>query len=286
MSFVPDSVITEVQRDYVFCGGSSVQYSHYSQVLHCVMHFTLFKPGTAHFVNAPLLWYLADKHQNDQHIVTHVHAMRKAQELNIALISPDVSPRFDIDEPEGDLPNPGWGASWYLDVPTPEHAHYRMFTYLTEELQQVLRDNSMGLDLSRQSVMGHGMGGHGALLLGLKTNLFGSISAFGPYMNPSVDWRPTLANWLVSEEDWQANDTLKVLEAQTNPPPILLDFGGRPREGHVCGLEALKEFLVNHPDVQLQLNVRDAHDSGIYLVNSFVEEHLDFHAGHLNSVSS
>lgn len=75
------------------------------------------------------------------------------------------------------------------------------------------------------SIMGHSMGGHGALVLGLRNpQLYQSISAFSPICNPSnVPWgEKAFSGYLGdNEEDWKqydATELAKVFPALSMQP--------------------------------------------------------------------
>ena len=99
------------------------------------------------------------------------------------------------------------GAVFYLDATHPKWStHYKMYTYLTAELPSLLRSvEGLPLDVIRQSICGHSMGGHGAIALYLRTIIassgttdttdttttttttttYRSASAFAPVLNPT-----------------------------------------------------------------------------------------------------
>jgi S-formylglutathione hydrolase len=64
-----------------------------------------------------------------------------------------------------------------------------MYSYITKELMAILEADPK-LDEKTMSILGHSMGGHGALTIGLKhSGKFKSISAFSPICHPSeVPW--------------------------------------------------------------------------------------------------
>lgn len=65
----------------------------------------------------------------------------------------------------------------------------RRHSYITKELPALLRDDSAfsSLNTDCASIMGHSMGGHGALTIGLKNpEAYRSISALAPMCNVSV----------------------------------------------------------------------------------------------------
>ena len=87
-----------------------------------------------------------------------------------------------------------------------------METYVTRELQEVIGAN-FAADMTRQGILGHSMGGHGALTLHLKNqNLYKSVSAFAPISAPiSCPWgKKALTGYLGDDrESWRRYDGLR-----------------------------------------------------------------------------
>lgn len=72
---------------------------------------------------------------------------------------------------EDDAYDFGTGAGFYVNATKePYNKGYNMYSYITDELPQALFSHFKQLDSSRMSVMGHSMGGHGALTLVWKAN--------------------------------------------------------------------------------------------------------------------
>ncbi|WP_166802479.1 alpha/beta hydrolase-fold protein, partial [Microvirga pakistanensis] len=62
--------------------------------------------------------------------------------------------------------------------------HYRMRSYLEQELPALVAEN-LPADLERQGIMGHSMGGHGALTIALRNpGRFKAVSALAPIASP------------------------------------------------------------------------------------------------------
>ena len=82
--------------------------------------------------------------------------------------------------------NLGKGAGFYLSATQdPWAKHYKMYTYIVEELTAI--GSSLVPHFSGgESIMGHSMGGHGALVIGMKNAArFKAIFAFAPILSPS-----------------------------------------------------------------------------------------------------
>ena len=95
-------------------------------------------------------------------------------------MSPDAEGEYDL----------GKGAGFYLDATQePWSRHYRMYSYIARELPELIAAN-FPADRGRRGILGHSMGGHGALTIHLKhPDLYRSVSAFSPIVAPSqVPW--------------------------------------------------------------------------------------------------
>ena len=112
------------------------------------------------------------------------------------------------------IPKPldfGLGAGFYVDATeAPWSANYRMWTYVTEELPALVAEH-FPIDMERQGITGHSMGGHGALTVALRRHRgrFRSVSAFAPIVAPSqVPWgEKALSSYLGPDRAaWRAHD--------------------------------------------------------------------------------
>ncbi|MBT8098160.1 MAG: S-formylglutathione hydrolase, partial [Gammaproteobacteria bacterium] len=163
-------------------GGRIGFYRHDSAVNNCAMRFSVFVPPQASNGPVPVLTFLSGLTCTEENFMVKSGAQRVAAQLGLMLVSPDTSPRGEDvpDDPDGEY-DFGLGAGFYLNATEqPWSQHYHMYDYVTSELQQVIFDNFPG-DTSRHGLTGHSMGGHGALIIGLRnTSMFRSLSAFAP----------------------------------------------------------------------------------------------------------
>ena len=112
-------------------------------------------------------------------------AQRIAAELGLMLVMPDTSPRaarLPGDDASWDF---GLGAGFYVDATAePWRQTYRMYSYVTGELRDLI-NASFPAKADRQGIFGHSMGGHGALVLGLRNpEKYRTVSAFAPIVAP------------------------------------------------------------------------------------------------------
>ena len=166
-------------------GGWHKQYTHQSEVLNCAMRFAIFLPpqvNEGHKV--PVLYWLSGLTCTDENFMQKAGAQRVAAELGMAIVAPDTSPRGEgVANDEGyDL---GQGAGFYVNATqAPWATHFKMYDYILDELPNLIEANFPVT--SQRAISGHSMGGHGALMIGLRNqSRFSSISAFSPITNPT-----------------------------------------------------------------------------------------------------
>ena len=164
--------------------------------------------------------------------------------------------------------------------------HYRMYDYILSELPEVIEAN-FPIRTDKQGIMGHSMGGHGALVLGLRNpDRYRSISALAPLCSPKESpWGShALVQFLGSDSRaWQDYDSTHLVTiAKDKRRTLFVDQG------------AVDEFLSHmRPDLlheacakahyPLDLRVRENYDHGYYFVQSFIGEHIAHHARALQS---
>lgn len=265
-------------------GGLQQRWRHDATLLNCSMTFSVFLPP-AHSAPPPVLWWLSGLTCNDENFATKAGAQRMAAELGIALIMPDTSPRGkDIaDDSRWSL---GQGAGFYLNATQqPWAAHYRMYDYLCDELPTLIANTFSFSD--KNAIFGHSMGGHGALIMALKNpGRFCSVSAFAPVVNPcEVPWGQTAFSAYLGTDAqcWRAWDSCELLAnaADEAKLPILIDQGDRDTFlGEQLQPERLRD-VAHARGWPLELRLQHGYDHSYYFIESFIDDHLRFHAGHL-----
>ena len=166
-------------------GGVQGVYKHSAKSTNCDMTFAVFTPPHAEKDPVPVLWYLSGLTCSHVNVMDKGEYRRLAAKLGVAVICPDTSPRGEHVPDEADNWQFGAGAGFYLDATqAPFEKYYRMYSYITNELPEVVKKN-FNFDMGRQSIMGHSMGGHGALTIALKNpDRYLSCSAFAPIVSP------------------------------------------------------------------------------------------------------
>jgi S-formylglutathione hydrolase len=261
-------------------GGTQGVYTHNAHTTHCEMTFGLFLPEEAKDGPVPVIWYLSGLTCTHENAMVKAGAQQWAAEQGVALVFPDTSPRGEgvADDDAYDL---GQGAGFYVNATQkPWAPHYKMWDYIAEELPSFLQEYAP-LDMSRQSIMGHSMGGHGALTLAMSLpGRFRSVSAFAPICNPTAaDWgRKQLAAYLGEDEaTWAAHDATLLMRGKGFDGPILVDTGTDDQFLDLLRPEALAE-AANARRQQAVLRLQKGYDHSYFFVSTFMEEHIAFHA--------
>ncbi|MBC1285452.1 S-formylglutathione hydrolase [Listeria booriae] len=271
----------ELLEEHRVFDGTQRKYRHHSETLHCAMTFSLFLPNVEKFSNPSLIWWLSGLTCTDDNFTHKAGAQKKAAELGLALVMPDTSPRGETvaDDADWDL---GQGAGFYVNATQqPWDANYQMYDYIVTELTTIVRE-TLGLTGS-ESIMGHSMGGHGALVIGLRNpDRFRVISAFSPIVNPSnVPWgmKAFDAYLGADKQAWASWDASKLLASHDGKSvPILLDQGTADNFLHV---QLQPENLIAPEGYPLEIRMQDGYDHSYYFIASFIDEHLEFHQKHL-----
>lgn len=267
-------------------GGVQGVYKHASAVTGTDMTFSVFVPERRSGTGMPVVWYLSGltcTHAN----VTEKGEFRKAcAELGLIFVAPDTSPRGEgvADDADGAY-DFGLGAGFYVDATAaPYAAHYHMWTYITEELPGLIA-REFPADMDRQAIMGHSMGGHGALTMALRLpDRFRSVSAFAPIVAPSrVPWGEKALRGYLGEDRsaWRAHDTVALIEDGARVSEILVDQG----EADGFLVEQLRPSLLskacNDAGIDLTLRLQPGYDHSYFFISSFMADHLAWHAARL-----
>jgi S-formylglutathione hydrolase len=277
--------LTTVSEAKAF-GGKQFVYSHSSTETGTEMRFAAYLPPEADKGNVPVLWFLSGLTCTEENFTVKAGAQRVAAELGIALIAPDTSPRGDEvpDDPDGAY-DFGKGAGFYVDATeAPWAAHYRMRSYIEKELPALV-GQALPLDMKRQAITGHSMGGHGALTIALRNpDRFRSVSAFAPICSPlHCPWGDKALTGYIgpNRAKWREYDACALIEDGARVPAILVDQG--LADGFLP--EQLKPELLeaacDGTGIELTLRRQDGYDHSYYFIATFIEDHMRWHADRL-----
>ena len=266
-------------------GGMQGVFAHDSATTNCEMTFAVYVPPKAVSEPCPVLWYLSGLTCSHANVMEKGEYRRLAADLGLIVVCPDTSPRGN-DVPD-ELTNwqMGKGAGFYLDATEmPWSEHYRMYSYITEELPALVAEH-FRVDMDRQGIFGHSMGGHGAMTIALKNpDRFRSCSAFAPIVEPSTaDWSmPAFEKYLGADTSaWRAYDACALVEDGARFPEFLIDQG--KADGFLeNGLRPwLFEEAVKDTGIGLTLRLHERYDHSYYFISTFMDDHLRWHAERL-----
>jgi S-formylglutathione hydrolase len=279
----------EIVSQHACFGGLQQFYRHHSNEIGLPMKFSVFLPPQARQGQVcPAVFYLAGLTCSEETLAIKAGAQRVAAREGIILISPDTSPRGAGIPGESDEWDFGVGAGFYVDATRePWRSHYRMFSYITCELYPLMVER-FGLDRNRVGIMGHSMGGHGALVLALRRqDLFRSVSALAPIAAPIYcPWGETAFTRYLGDrvENWaeyDATELMKRCDHAPYPAGILIDQGLDDKFLAAQLNPHMFEAACAQVGQPLTLRRHRDYNHGYYFVSSFIEDHLMHHAGQL-----
>lgn len=266
--------------------GTQGVYRHASSETGTPMTFSVFVPDHLPGARLPVLWYLSGLTCTQANVTEKGEFRQACSERGIVLVAPDTSPRGDgvPDDAEGAY-DFGLGAGFYVDATeAPFAANYRMFSYVADELPALIAAG-FPVDPQRQSITGHSMGGHGALMLALsRPDQFKSVSAFSPIVAPSeVPWgQKALTGYLGTDCDtWRKYDAVALVEDGARVPAILIDQGTADQ---FLAEQLQPERLVAACDaagIPVELRMQAGYDHSYYFISTFLADHVRWHADRL-----
>jgi S-formylglutathione hydrolase len=267
-------------------GGVQGVYKHASSSTGTDMTFSVYVPPHVEGAKLPVVWYLSGLTCTHANVTEKGEFRRACAELGLIFVAPDTSPRGEgvPDDPAGAY-DFGLGAGFYVDATeAPFAQHYRMWSYITEELPALIA-GEFPADVDRQSIMGHSMGGHGALTIGLTfPDRYRAVSAFAPIVAPGqVPWgHKALGGYLGDDRAaWRRHDAVALIEDGARVKDLLVDQGDA--DGFLA--EQLKPSLLaatcTDARIPLTLRLQPGYDHSYYFISTFMEDHLRWHAERL-----
>mmetsp|Transcript_10613 Transcript_10613/g.32464 ORF Transcript_10613/g.32464 Transcript_10613/m.32464 type:complete len:282 (+) Transcript_10613:515-1360(+) len=280
----------EIKSQCKVADGTLYKCMHPSDATKTDMTFSVFIPGgLSDGDRVPGLYYLSGLTCTDDNFCQKGGAFLPAAKHQLALIVPDTSPRDSGIEGEDESYDFGTGAGFYLDATVePWSKHYRMYQYVVKELPALVSEK-FPIDAGVTSIMGHSMGGHGALTIAMKSpEKYRSVSAFSAICNPvACPWGDKALKGYLGEDKskWKEYDATELMnEHGPFPFKILLDQG--TGDQFYQDKQLLPENLrdaCSKKGQQLDLNMRDGYDHSYYFISTYVPEHIAFHAAALRS---
>jgi S-formylglutathione hydrolase len=280
-------VSVEIIADTKSHGGRQLVVRHRSAATSTDMTFSIFLPPQAEAgAKRPVVWYLSGL------TCTHANVTEKGEyraacaQHGLIFVAPDTSPRGEgvPTAPEGEW-DFGLGAGFYVDATqNPWSANYRMWSYVTDELPQLIA-TEFPIDMARQAITGHSMGGHGALTVALNyPDRFRSVSAFAPIVAPGqVPWgQKALTGYLGDDPaNWRQHDAVSLIEDGARVPEILVDVGDADPFIEKELRPELLERACTAAGIPLTLRRQPGYDHSYYFISTFMADHLAWHAERL-----
>ena len=246
------------------------------------MNFAVYVPPQAEHGPVPVLYYLSGLTCTEKNFIEKAGAQRYAAEQGLMLVAPDTSPRGLGIPGEADDWDFGTGAGFYVNATqSPWAKHYQMYDYVVEELPALIRQTFAVKD--RAGIFGHSMGGHGALICGLKNpEQYASISAFAPIAAPAqCAWgQKAFTGYLGADKDrWAAYDATELVKTRGSQHSILIDQG--ENDSFLAQGQLLPDVFAaacaraNQP---LTLRRQPGYDHSYYFIATFMGDHIRHHA--------
>ncbi|PCJ48475.1 MAG: S-formylglutathione hydrolase [Gammaproteobacteria bacterium] len=277
-----NNIITTVSETRCF-SGTVGYYQHQAKSTHCTMSFSVFVPKILEGQKVPVIYYLSGLTCTEDNFTSKAGAYAAAADSGCIIVAPDTSPRGD-NVPDEDGWDFGKGAGFYVDATqSPWDKNYQMSSYITEELIHLISDN-FPVDISRQGIMGHSMGGHGALTIYLKNqDLFKSVSAFSPIVSPlQCPWGNKALSKYIGEDKslWRNYDACALMSSlgdATNRPEILIDQGLADPFLQEQLKPELFALACSEVGQKLVLRKHSGYDHGYFFIQTFINDHISHH---------
>ena len=265
-------------------GGTQGVYSHASIETGTPMTFSVFVPKHEPGAKLPVLWFLSGLTCTHANVTDKGEYRAACAEHGIIFVAPDTSPRGD-DVPDDEEYDFGKGAGFYVDATeAPWAANFRMRSYIERELPELLAAE-FPVDMARQGITGHSMGGHGALTVAMRNlGRFVSVSAFAPIASPlNCSWgKKALGGYLGPDHSaWRQYDACALIDDGARLPDLLVDQGTADNFLD----EQLKTHLLQEAcdsaGIKATIRMHDGYDHSYNFISSFMAEHVAWHAGKL-----
>ncbi|KAH9260781.1 S-formylglutathione hydrolase [Batrachochytrium salamandrivorans] len=273
-------------------GGQVKTFKHASAKTNTDMVFSVFFPKECQEQGqVPVIFYLSGLTCTDQNALTKGGFQEHCARRGVCMVFPDTSPRGHSPiEGEAESWDFGLGAGFYVTATEPKFkSNYNMYEYVVDELPALLaKEFPKELDLTRKSIMGHSMGGHGALISALKNpGQYQSVSAFAPICHPSIcPWgTKAFTNYLGGDVSqwakWDASQLALVYSGKKLS--MLVDQGSE--DSFLHSKQLLPDTLVGsakqNTNLTLRMRMQPGYDHSYYFMQTFAQEHVDFHCDFL-----
>ena len=259
--------------------GDQLVFSHYSEVCNCEMTFAIYLPKLTENNKIPPIWFLSGLTCTHENAMIKSGIQRWASEKKVAVIFPDTSPRGD-EVPDDESFDLGKGAGFYVNsTENPWKKNFQMWSYVVDELPSILF-REFPLDQEKQSIMGHSMGGLGALNIAFRNpEIYKTVSAFAPISNPTsgVWGKKQFEQYLGSDKsNWEKYDPSVLLNEYGYKGKILIDQGTKDDFLDKLMPGSLERILNKRKNGD-QFRYQDGYDHSYFFVSSFLKDHVNWH---------
>jgi S-formylglutathione hydrolase len=269
-------------------GGTQGVYRHASSATGTDMTFSVYVPDHREGTQLPVVTYLSGLTCTHANVTEKVEFRNACAEHGLIFVAPDTSPRGEgVPGDPGNSYDFGLGAGFYVDATeAPFARNYRMWSYVTDELPKLIAEQ-FPVDARRQSIMGHSMGGHGALTCALRNpHRYRAASAFAPIVAPSqVPWGiKAIGGYLGSNRDaWRTHDTVALIEDGAKFKELLVDYGDADQFLTEQLRPELLKAACDKAGIPLTLRRQAGYDHSYYFISTFMGDHLRWHAERLKA---
>jgi len=266
-------------------GGTQGVYRHQSTATGTEMTFAVFVPEHTPGATLPVLWWLSGLTCTHANVMDKGEYRRACAERGLIFVAPDTSPRGD-GVPDDEAYDFGQGAGFYVDATQePWAEHFRMRSYIEQELPALIAAE-FPVDMDRQGITGHSMGGHGALTVSLRNpGRFRSTSAFAPIVSPlNCPWgEKALGGYLGDDRKaWRAYDACALIEDGARLPELLVDQGTADNFLDSQLKTHLLDEACRNVDMAATIRLQEGYDHSYCFITTFMADHIAWHAERLN----
>jgi S-formylglutathione hydrolase len=269
----------EILKKHATFGGETIFAEHKSAATKTVMKFSAYLPRDISEIDNAIIW-LSGLTCNEENFITKAGAQRYLANTNTMIICPDTSPRGLEIKGADESYDFGTGAGFYVNATSEGYEeNYQMYDYITRDLAQMLESD---FGIKKMSIMGHSMGGHGALVIGLNNSeRFRAISAFSPIVNPiNCPWgQKALSGYLGDDKSlWSQYDACELIKSGKKSETTILIDQGLADEFFESELKTKNfEDACRDENQKCEVHYREGYDHSYYFISSFIGEHIDFH---------
>ncbi|WP_330848744.1 S-formylglutathione hydrolase [Aurantiacibacter sp. MUD11] len=267
-------------------GGKQGVYKHASEATGTDMTFAVFVPEHTPGEKLPVLWWLSGLTCTHENAMIKCHYHQACAEHGVIFVGPDTSPRGES-VPDDEAYDFGQGAGFYVNATQdPWAKHFHMRSYVEDELPALVAKN-FPVDMERQGISGHSMGGHGALTVSLRNpGRFRSTSAFAPIVSPlHCPWGEKALTGYIGDDRhaWREYDACALIADGARLPDLLVDQGRADDFLDEQLKTHLLEEAVREAGMDATIRLQEGYDHSYFFVSTFIAEHVAWHAKRLKA---